>query len=237
MLAARLTSANGLVLNARNLKTRKAPVAAIDSVYRVSKQSRFPRVTTEAQLGRRSFIGALVRLQYFALAAESQAMGEVLNAAYFWMPGDKPYGALSHWYLARTQDDQGNVFPTVEHYMMYQKAILFGDQAIAKEVLSTPFPEKAKAAGRRVQGFDGKIWTTHREQIVFDGNFLKFSQHQDLKTILLGTDQKLLVEASPEDRLWGIGYSAEDAAHHTDNWGENLCGKNIQKVRDKLQPK
>ena len=145
MLAARDASANRLVPNVRNFKPRNTPVEVSDPVYRISKQSQPPAVTTIVQLGRRSLIvGALVRLQHFASASESQAMGEALDAAYFWMPEDKPYGALSHWHLARMQDHQGNEFPTVEHYMMYQKAILFGDQAIATEVLSTPFPQQAK---------------------------------------------------------------------------------------------
>ena len=74
-----------------------------------------------------------------------------------------------------------------------------------------------------------------RDQIVFDGNYLKYSPHQLLHKLLLDTGSKLLVEASPEDRIWGIGYSAAGAPQHRDNWGENLCGKAIQKVRDKLE--
>lgn len=158
-----------------------------------------------------------------------------IDAAYFWMPEDIPYGWLSHWYSAKMLDDEGNSFSTVEHYMMYHKAMLFGDNLVAQDILSLPTPGQAKAAGRRVTGFDKERWTKHREHIVFDGNFLKFSQHDKFKELLLETGNKPLVEASPEDKLWGIGFSAVDAAQHRDQWGQNLCGIAIEEVRKKLQ--
>lgn len=158
-----------------------------------------------------------------------------IDAAYFWMPEDIPYGGLSHWYSAKMLDDEGNSFLTVEHYMMYHKAMLFGDKSVAQDILSLHTPGEAKAAGRRVTGFDKERWTPHREQIVFEGNFLKFSQHEKLKELLLETGNKPLVEASPEDKLWGIGFSAVDAAQHRDQWGQNLCGIAIERVREKLQ--
>lgn len=166
-------------------------------------------------------------------------MSQVLREepAFFWMPDDRPYGALSHWYLADMTDDASNNFLTVEHYMMYHKSMLFGDQAIAKDILAMKNPDEVQAAGRRVQGFDRQKWTAHREQIVFDGNFLKFSQNDQLKQLLLDTKSRPLVEASPEDDLWGIGFSAADAPQHIDSWGDNLCGKAIEKVRSKLQGK
>ncbi|KAA6422749.1 MAG: hypothetical protein FRX49_07284 [Trebouxia sp. A1-2] len=151
-----------------------------------------------------------------------------IDAAYFWMPEDIPYGWLSHWYSAKMLDDEGNSFSTVEHYMMYHKAMLFGDNLVAQDILSLPTPGQAKAAGRRVTGFDKERWTKHREHIVFDGNFLKFSQHDKFKELLLETGNKPLVEASPEDKLWGIGFSAVDAAQHRDQWGQNLCGIAIE---------
>ena len=157
------------------------------------------------------------------------------DAAFFWMPDDVPYGGFSHWYHANMLDDEGNKFPTVEHYMMYHKAKLFGDKVVAEDILCMQTPDEAKAAGRRVQGFDKELWTARREQIVFDGNFLKFTQHKQLQALLLRTGKKPLVEASPEDRLWGIGYSAADAEQHRDKWGQNLCGKAIERVREKLQ--
>ena len=162
-------------------------------------------------------------------------MPDTTDAAYFWMPEDRPYGALSHWYPARTKDSKGNIFPTVEHYMMYHKALVFGDQAVAQEVLSADSPEEAKKAGRRVHGFDSDTWAAQRESVVFDGNYLKFAQHDNLRKLLLETGNKPLVEASPEDKVWGIGYTAEEAPQHIETWGQNLCGKIIERVRARFQ--
>ena len=158
-----------------------------------------------------------------------------IDAAYFWMPEDIPYGGFSHWYSAKMLDDEGNSFSTVEHYMMYHKATLFGDKSVAQDILSLRTPGEAKAAGRRVTGFDKERWTKHREHIVFEGNLLKFSQRDELKELLLETGDRPLVEASPEDKLWGIGFPAADAAQNRDQWGQNLCGIAIERVRKKLQ--
>ncbi|KAL3136684.1 hypothetical protein ABBQ38_005920 [Trebouxia sp. C0009 RCD-2024] len=151
------------------------------------------------------------------------------------MPADPTYGAFSHWHVAETEGDDSNIYPTVEHYIMYHKALLFGDQDIAKEVLLLQSPAEVKEAGRKVHGFDRDKWTACREHIVFDGNFLKYTQHQDLQRLLLETGSRLLVEASPQDRIWGIGYSAADASQHRGTWGQNLCGKALDKVRAKLR--
>ena len=157
------------------------------------------------------------------------------SPVYFWNSDDQPHGAFSHWYNADSKDEDGNVYPTVEHYMMYHKALLFGDEAVAKDILISTSPDEVKQAGRRVHGFDIAKWTACRERIVFDGNFLKYSQHLDLQQLLLETKSRQLVEASPEDRIWGIGYSAADASEHRDDWGENLCGKALEKVRAQLR--
>ena len=90
---------------------------------------------------------------------------------------------------------------------MYHKAILFDDRGIADEIALEPEPEKQKALGRKVKGFDGKIWNAEREKIVEEGNWWKFTQPKegDLKKMLLETGNRLLVEASPYDRIWGVG--------------------------------
>ena len=191
----------------------------------------FPLRLQRHQLARSLFVRDL-RVSCSVLRMTQCGDGQ---CAYFWMPGDHPYGAFSHWYVAETKDKLGNKFPTMEHYMMYQKAVLFGDETIATEILSLRTPKEVKEAGRRVHGFDKDKWKANREQIVFDGNLLKFTQHQNLQKLLLETGNRLLVEASPEDRIWGIGYSATDAPQHRKDWGENLCGQAIQKVRAKLE--
>lgn len=119
---------------------------------------------------------------------------------------------------------------------MYQKAILFNDQEVANRIALEPAPKKQKALGRKVKGFDNRIWNEKREQIVEDGNLWKFtkSKEGDLKKLLLETGDRLLVEASPYDRIWGVGYSAANAEANQSRWGENLLGKALMRVRDRL---
>ena len=120
---------------------------------------------------------------------------------------------------------------------MYNKAIVFDDQEIADEIALEPEPVKQKALGRKVKGFDNKIWNAKREKIVEDGNWWKFTQSKegDLRKMLLETGDRLLVEASPYDRIWGIGYGAANAEANRGNWGGNLLGKALMRVRDRLQ--
>ena len=119
---------------------------------------------------------------------------------------------------------------------MYHKAIEFNDQEIADKIALEPEPYMQKALGRKVKGFDGKKWNAKREKIVEDGNWWKFTQSKegDLGKMLLETGDRLLVEASPYDRIWGVGYAATKAEANRDKWGENLLGKALMRVRDRL---
>lgn len=120
--------------------------------------------------------------------------------------------------------------------MMYHKAIVFDDRGIADEIALESEPRKQKALGRKVKGFDGKKWNAEREKIVEEGNWWKFTQPKegDMRKMLLDTGNRLLVEASPYDRIWGVGYGASNAEANRGNWGENLLGKALMKVRERL---
>lgn len=142
---------------------------------------------------------------------------------------------LSQWYPAPFHED-GRYFATAEHYMMHGKAVLFGDAASAAAVLATSDPAQAKALGRGIQGFDEQRWQAARMDIVLQANWLKFSQNPALGRFLLGTGAQVLVEASPVDRIWGIGLAA-DAAQARDpaRWrGLNLLGFALMQVRQRL---
>ncbi|MBN2266897.1 MAG: NADAR family protein [Candidatus Babeliaceae bacterium] len=143
---------------------------------------------------------------------------------------------LSNWYPAAFTRE-GIEYLTTEHYMMAQKAKLFGDTAIYYEILKATTPKEAKNLGRKVQGFDETTWNANRIEIVVAGNLAKFSQHAPLSEFLLSTGEKVLVEASPYDRIWGIGMSA-DAPNVTDPqaWnGLNLLGFALMEVRRQLR--
>ncbi|MBC9933264.1 NADAR family protein [Chitinophaga qingshengii] len=149
--------------------------------------------------------------------------------------GTVTQGCLSQWWVAPFQEN-GIVYPTAEHWMMAGKARLFKDDATLQRILKAKTPAEAKKLGRQVQRFNPVIWDEHKSDIVTEGNVLKFSQHPELKTFLLNTKDRVLVEASPVDSIWGIGMKADN--EHAENplrWkGQNLLGYALMAVRDKL---
>lgn len=125
-------------------------------------------------------------------------------------------------------------FNTAEHWMMAQKALLFVDKEIYDKIIIAKSPAEAKALGRQVRNFDETTWNHKRFEIVVRGSLEKFTQHKDLKEFLLNTKERVLVEASPIDRIWGIGLKADsDKAENPKRWnGLNLLGFALMEVRD-----
>ena len=121
--------------------------------------------------------------------------------------------------------------------MMAQKARLFGDQQHARLVLASASPAEAKKIGRLVEGFDPRRWDQHKYEYVREGNYHKFSQHPALREFLVSTGDRVLVEASPVDNIWGIGMAKTDEhIHNPTKWkGENLLGFALMEVRDELR--
>ncbi|GIH26525.1 hypothetical protein Aph01nite_48350 [Acrocarpospora phusangensis] len=174
-------------------------------------------------------------------AIDAERAGTRLRYLCFW--GHRPArdggvgaGCLSQWWPARFTEC-GHLFRTAEHYMMSHKAWLFGDEATAAQVLDAATPGEAKALGRQVRGFDDEVWTAHRYPIVVRASVAKFGQNPDLKEYLLASRDRVLVEASPLDRVWGIGLAADDpAAASPATWrGLNLLGFALMDARDALQ--
>lgn len=153
------------------------------------------------------------------------------NMILFWGSAS-PY---SQWHK-RDMIIKGIKFNCCEQFMMYTKALLFEDLEIAEKILKTDSPKLQKQLGRKVRNFNPVRWNEVCRIIVYVGNLNKFSQHEDLKQMLLNTEDKLIVEASPYDNIWGIGLSANDArAYDISQWrGTNWLGYIIMKVRDKL---
>lgn len=144
-------------------------------------------------------------------------------------------GCLSQWWPCTFVAD-GQSFASAEHYMMWRKALLFGDTSVAARVLASRTPGEAKALGRQVSGFDDDVWVSSRLEIVIEGNLAKFGQDPSLRSYLLGTGSRVLVEASPLDRVWGIGLEASDPrAADPSSWlGLNLLGEALMEVRATL---
>lgn len=176
-----------------------------------------------------------------AIAAEQA--GQTLRYLYFWghraaRDGGVGPGCLSQWWPVTFTEGE-HVFASAEHYMMAHKAWLFGDDRSAVAILAARHPGEAKELGRAVRGFDEELWNARRFEIVVRANVAKFGGHADLGRFLLATRNRVLVEASPVDRIWGIGLTADDErAASPSTWqGLNLLGFALMTARDQLQPR
>lgn len=142
---------------------------------------------------------------------------------------------LSQWYPCEFEAE-GIKYTSAEQYMMAEKARLFGDEEIRAQILKTSDPAICKKLGRKVRNFNQERWNKNRENIARKGNFYKFSQNAKLREFLLSTGDKILVEASPRDRIWGIGMgkSNPDALDPAKWRGRNLLGFAIMSARKKI---
>lgn len=166
--------------------------------------------------------------------------GEQFRYLFFWghqpsKDGKITQTCMSQWYAASFKIEDV-VYPTAEHWMMSAKARLFGDDESLQRILESTDPKVAKAIGKLVKNFDDDVWTANCRRLVTEGNVAKFSQNEDLRVFLLGTEDQVLVEASPYDRIWGIGLKAGDKeTKHPDTWqGQNLLGFALMDVRATL---
>lgn len=129
----------------------------------------------------------------------------------------------------------GKMFHFSEQCFMFQKALLFNDFEIANQILNETDVRKIKALGRKVKNFNNELWDIHKENFMYNACYAKFSQNDRLKDFLLGTGNSEIVEASPVDNIWGIGFSSDNAMENIDQWGQNLLGKCLMKVRAVLR--
>ena len=172
----------------------------------------------------------------------TQLVASGLRAKYqfFWghtprVPGKIDQSCLSNWFPTKFTVDNIE-YPTTEHFMMAEKARLFDDSDIRSQILCAGSPGAAKSLGRKVKGFDEDLWIAHRFEIVIRGNEAKFSQNASMREYLASTGTKILVEASPPDRIWGIGMAQDDErAANPKLWrGLNLLGFALMEVRHRI---
>ncbi|AZL89123.1 hypothetical protein QKC54_gp0719 [Megavirus baoshan] len=147
----------------------------------------------------------------------------------------------SQWYpcifIEKICDGVEIKYYNAEQYMMANKALLFGDGDILSKILDEKNPSKIKSLGRKIQNFNNDYWDKYKYDIVVSGNRLKFEQNPKLMEQLQNTGNKILVEASPYDKIWGIGLTANQAIKISESkWpGENLLGKALMQVRKESQ--
>ena len=144
-------------------------------------------------------------------------------------------GYLSNWYPSLFTVEKKN-FSSMEQFMMYRKAICFGDEAVAKNILSTDDASQIKALGRQVKKYDEHIWNGIRQIVVYGGLLAKFSQNEDLKDRLKSTGEAILAECAVKDLIWGVGLSMKDPNRlDKTKWkGQNLLGYTLMMVRECL---
>lgn len=169
--------------------------------------------------------------------------GEKFKYVFFWghtppADGSVNQSCFSQWWMCHfTVDDV--TYSCTEQFMMAEKARLFQDEEMLGEIMKAKHPKEMKAYGRAVKHFDQEVWAQHCYDIVRRGNLAKFSQNSELWDYLKTTKKRILVEASPRDRIWGIGMgkSNPDAENPVKWRGRNLLGFALTEVRDELLKK
>lgn len=150
-----------------------------------------------------------------------------INYKFFWG------GVFSNWYPSQFEKT-GITYNCAEQFMMHQKALLFKDYESATKIMKEKSPRVQKQYGREVKNFDKVLWESVCYDIVKDGLREKFLQNPELKDYLLKYKDYQIVEASPEDRIWGIGYKDVDAINNIDDWGTNFLGKILTELAQEI---
>lgn len=164
--------------------------------------------------------------------------GELIEYIFFWKPNadiaDK--SCLGQWQSSTFNVDI-ETYHCAEQYMMAEKARLFEDEEICELIMKSTDPKEMKALGKKVRNFDQNLWDKAKYSIVLNGSYFKFTQNNDMRNFLLSTGNKVLVEASPLDTIWGIGLSENnEKAKDPNKWrGQNLLGFALMEVRDELR--
>jgi len=150
---------------------------------------------------------------------------------------DEENGYLGNWYPSEFKVDSIK-FSSMEQYMMYEKAKVFGDTIVAEKILNTEDVSEIKSLGREVSNYNETYWNGIRQIVVYKGLMEKFLQNKSLKKQLLDTEDDILAECAVHDKIWGIGLSMKDENRfNMDKWrGENMLGFSLMMVRESLKP-
>jgi ribA/ribD-fused uncharacterized protein len=168
-------------------------------------------------------------------------LGEPLKYLFFWGHTPKKNQEIgtfcfSQWFPSSFTVNN-KTYKTAEHWMMAEKARLFNDFEVEDKIIQAEKPAHVKELGRQIQNFNEETWVDKRYEIVITGNYYKFTQNPGLKDFLLSTEDKIIVEASPVDCIWGIGLAKDNSGiEDPKTWkGLNLLGFALMNVRDKIR--
>ncbi len=148
---------------------------------------------------------------------------------FFW----KSNSPFSNWFLMNF-NYRNKTFSSSEQAIMYEKALLFDDLETANKIFNSSYPKEQKLLGRQVKNFNPQHWDAGKYAIVKDILAHKFTSFPEITHSLLEYKGYEFVEASPFDRIWGIGFSEENAMENIDRWGENLLGKILTELSYEL---
>ena len=166
---------------------------------------------------------------------QKNSSGE-LEFAFFWQNGSDLFDCFSQWRTSNFQVSTSR-YSCCEQYMMAEKARVFGDEQVRKQIMEVIDPMEMKVLGRHVKKFHDKTWDKVKYSVVLNANYYKFTQNKEMKDILLSTGDKVIVEASPTDMIWGIGFVEDKPeAKKPELWrGLNLLGFALMEVRDEIR--
>tara|TARA_B100001964_G_C13997295_1_gene493344 strand:+ start:259 stop:741 length:483 start_codon:yes stop_codon:yes gene_type:complete len=144
------------------------------------------------------------------------------------------YACFSNFYPSQFTDVDNIIYHCSEQYLMAYKAFIMNDLNTMEKIMQTYNPYQCKKLGRQVKNWNQELWDQNKCDIMFDALYYKFSQNDDIRQKLLSTGNSTLAEASPRDRIWGIGLNISDAQSGKDWRGQNLLGKTLMRVRENL---
>ena len=156
-----------------------------------------------------------------------------MNEFVFFYSSSHPF---SNWYMS-TFVHHGTLYNCSEQYMMNMKARMFHDYDVADMIMQQGHPYKQKFLGRQVRGFSEPTWLAKCKPLMVEGLKSKFMQDTYCLNTLLDTGDKIIVEASPTDKLWGIGLAEDDPkAQDPKQWqGKNWLGLVLMQTRDEIR--
>lgn len=132
------------------------------------------------------------------------------------------YGCFSNFahYPIRLQ---GKTWPTTEHYFQAQK---FPDTEHMEAIRLAKTPAKAKSMGRSRKFKLRRDWESVKDAIMREAVLAKFTQHEDIRAVLLATGNAEIIEHTANDYYWGDG---------GDGHGKNKLGRILVSVREELR--
>lgn len=149
---------------------------------------------------------------------------------FFWQ------GKLSNFYRTEIHY-QGLHFHSSEQLFMYFKAKFFNDEYHARLILESKTPKESKLYGRKVVGFNNEEWDKVKCDFMYKALQAKFYGNKELSSYLTRKEHKnkLFVEASPYDKIWGIGIDENNPELlQTNFWGKNLLGQLLTKLHNEI---